>query len=715
MAATLESVKSKNGSERRRARFMWIFLINISAVAIGHMILNVYTNGVIRTIERRFSLSSSKTGLLNSCNDIFQICLVIFTGYFGQKYNKPRIICVTIMFSAISGFLMASPHILFSDYDDSYAHRMNSDKNNLSHKNYGPVTNLNYEQELGSENFTLDYPGFLDISPKMEIRGKSQKQFQNHDIQYCSKDTTFTDDPNEENEKCKNVDQDRVHPAFYVFVVAQLIVGIGSSGAFSLTMAYIDENAPKHKASLYIGILMSLLSFAPVSGLLLATLCLKFPENLLSGSVVESTDPSFIGCWWLGYLVVGIFIVVCAVPLWWYPKQFEDGDASQVGMRNEDKHEEGFFQLFKGIPKAIVGLMTNKLYIVNLCQIICSAYTMYGVFINLVRYIEIHFNRTAAMGSIIAGVVTAVTGAVGSLCGGALVSRFKMKAVDGIRLVLFISLIFATGMLILMNLACPQVEMDMNFDEKIGMNTTINDCNKPCLCTTNRVDYRPICASNNISYFSPCMAGCTDSINDTFTNCKCLRRPEHNNASISDRFIEGTAKRGYCIPPCNLLIPFAVTLFIMSFVCAVARVPSAMINLRIVKDEERAFALGVNSFAINLIGFIPSPLIFGYLIDKSCILWQVTCKTVGACLMFDVARLRFSIFGSAFFMEVLFFTFNFILYLFLRKMALGSALLSRHKEELCQSEVKVIEDEDKNGKCTEDDLKAMEMNELNGF
>lgn len=48
-------------------------------------------------------------------------------------------------------------------------------------------------------------------------------------------------------------------------------------------------------------------------------------------------------------------------------------------------------------------------------------------------------------------------------------------------------------------------------------------------------------------------------------------------------------------------------------------------------------------------------------------------------------------------------------------MALGSALLSRHKEELCQSEVKVIEDEDKNGKCTEDDLKAMEMNELNGF
>ena len=252
MAATLESGKSKDESERRRARFMWIFLINISAAATGHIILTVYTNGVIRTIERRFSLSSSKTGFLNSCNDVFQICLVIFIGYFGQKYNKPRIICVTIMFSAISGFLMASPHILFSDYDDTYAQRLNLDKIYQSHKNYSSVSNLNHGHHL-IHDLTLVHSEFSTFSPKMEIRGESRKKsfYKHNSIQYCSKTTNNTYDPDMEN--CKNVDQGRVHPAFYVFVVAQLIVGIGSSGAFALTMAYIDENAPKHKASLYLG------------------------------------------------------------------------------------------------------------------------------------------------------------------------------------------------------------------------------------------------------------------------------------------------------------------------------------------------------------------------------------------------------------------------------------------------------------------------------
>ena len=85
---------------------------------------------------------------------------------------------------------------------------------------------------------------------------------------------------------------------------------------------------------------------------------------------------------------------------------------------------------------------------------------------HLIEVVDLEFIRNS---DIHKGVVTAVTGAIGSLSGGALVSRFKMRAVDGIRLVLFTSLLFATGILILMNLACPQVEMDMNYDEKLGM------------------------------------------------------------------------------------------------------------------------------------------------------------------------------------------------------------------------------------------------------
>jgi Organic Anion Transporter Polypeptide (OATP) family len=44
-----------------------------------------------------------------------------------------------------------------------------------------------------------------------------------------------------------------VHPAYHVFVFAQLLSGVGSSGLHSLSLAYIDENAPRSRSAFYVG------------------------------------------------------------------------------------------------------------------------------------------------------------------------------------------------------------------------------------------------------------------------------------------------------------------------------------------------------------------------------------------------------------------------------------------------------------------------------
>jgi hypothetical protein len=97
-----------------------LFVLNICFMLLFHMIGGVYTSGVIRTIERRFSLRSSQTGFLFSCNDIIQTALVVPVGYFGRRANKPRILSVTVMFTAVAMMLMASPHWLF-DSSSSFA------------------------------------------------------------------------------------------------------------------------------------------------------------------------------------------------------------------------------------------------------------------------------------------------------------------------------------------------------------------------------------------------------------------------------------------------------------------------------------------------------------------------------------------------------------------------------------------------------------------
>ena len=78
------------------------------------MIGYAYTTGVLRTLERRFGLSSSQSGLIQSSNDIMHVSVVVFVGYFGLRGNKPRLICVTTAMAAVGNLLMSLPHFAFS-------------------------------------------------------------------------------------------------------------------------------------------------------------------------------------------------------------------------------------------------------------------------------------------------------------------------------------------------------------------------------------------------------------------------------------------------------------------------------------------------------------------------------------------------------------------------------------------------------------------------
>ena len=44
-------------------------------------------------------------------------------------------------------------------------------------------------------------------------------------------------------------------------------------------------------------------------------------------------------------------------------------------------------------------------------------------------------------------------------------------------------------------------------------------------------------------------------------------------------------------------------------------------------------------------GFLPAPLLFGALIDSTCILWDESCGKRGACLLYDTAAFRYLTYG----------------------------------------------------------------------
>jgi len=119
---TLMQSSDKNadvsGSENlRRRRFaLPLFTANAGCVTWLWMIGIVYTGSVVRTLERRFELRSTQTGVIMASGDIVHMCIVMFVGYFGRRGHKPRFMCVTALFSAVGNFLMVLPHWLYNTH-----------------------------------------------------------------------------------------------------------------------------------------------------------------------------------------------------------------------------------------------------------------------------------------------------------------------------------------------------------------------------------------------------------------------------------------------------------------------------------------------------------------------------------------------------------------------------------------------------------------------
>ena len=60
---------------------------------------------------------------------------------------------------------------------------------------------------------------------------------------------------------------------------------------------------------------------------------------------------------------------------------------------------------------------------------------------------------------------------------------------------------------------------------------------------------------------------------------------------------------------------------------------------RSVPENCRSLGMGLQPIFTKLFGNLPGPLVYGYFIDKTCLLWSTTCGKQGNCLEYDVESL----------------------------------------------------------------------------
>eukprot|EP00057_Strongylocentrotus_purpuratus_P026259 XP_011680733.1 PREDICTED: solute carrier organic anion transporter family member 4A1 [Strongylocentrotus purpuratus] len=558
------------------------------ATILQGMIVNGFTPGSITSIERRFGLSSQSTGILVSVYDFTNIIFVLFTVYVGGRGHKIRWVGVGCVLIGLSGILYALPHFTTPPY--SYVDATgggNSSSSGVCDRNGTGVGD------------TCETPG-----------GASTSDLSNY---------------------------------IYMFCAAQVVAGIGSLPLYTLGLTAMDESVSNKSYGPYFGTFFACVVLGPGFGFILSGSFLNiFTEiSIPEGVTLSTSDPGWVGAWWLGFLIVGSITLLMIIPLSLFPREFpttakiraEKANLAHANSGTEETTRAGFGERPSDLLRALRYLFTNPTFVFTCLGGVADALLINGFNAFLPKVLENQFSLSAGFATILTGILSIFGGIFGSLTAGFVLKRLKLDIRGLLKLTAAAS--FLTGVLSLIFLwHCPQQQLagvtvsyvDM---ASLGTGTNINltsTCNSNCSCAVEQ--FLPVCAGDT-NYFTPCHAGCeTDHDNGTYANCACLQE------SIQ------TVDSGLCRTSCSYQpYVFAVVAALFVFFAFFAQIPDLNVILRCVPDSQRSMALGVNSMLKRGLGSVPGPILLGAVIDQACILWQDVCGTRGSCWIYDNANL----------------------------------------------------------------------------
>ncbi|XP_041479869.1 solute carrier organic anion transporter family member 4A1-like isoform X3 [Lytechinus variegatus] len=550
----------------------YLSFLSIFVVAQG-MTVNGLVYVVVTSLERRYNFPSVRSGFISSSFDFTVMIIIIFVTYVGERGHKPMWLGIGALLFSCGSFMFAVPQFTTGPY------RVND----------GEI----HSDECNAFNQTEDSPDSTDT------RGLSNY--------------------------------------YWVFIGAQVLHGLGASPIYTLGITYIDENVVPASAGIYLGVFKAFAILGPALGYLLGGVFLgMYIDPLISKDELDITpkSPVWVGAWWMGFLVTGVLALIVAIPLCGFTRSLPGAKKVRELRRNE-AHNGHEFEVRAGLshslidfPRATWMLIRNPAFMCVSMVTVTETFTLASIAVFGPKYLESQFNMTSGSAAITAGLLVTPSSVLGALVGGYIVKRFDLKFRGMMKFVL-VALCASFLLTFTFMISCPNapfagVTVDygngtMKYSGKEANLTA--GCNADCHCGN---DFQPVCGEDNIMYYSACHAGCMNTVEDTeeseekYHECHCVM----SNNVTSNPLAQGGAMSGRCTSDCPLRAPFFALLFLMITFTFLATVPMITATLRVVSRSQRTYALGLQSLMFRLLGSVPGPVVFGALIDQSCLLWE---------------------------------------------------------------------------------------------
>ncbi|XP_076442002.1 solute carrier organic anion transporter family member 4A1-like isoform X2 [Babylonia areolata] len=580
---------------------VFVFLAVLLCLTEGYAV-NGIANSALLHLEKQFGLKSTQSALISSAQDIGALVVVLFVSYLGARHSKPHWVALGSVVMALGSFLFIVPHLATS----------------ASPGGKGPPP-----------------PGVCTLTePHTSTTTSNTTNTDNADT------STPSSGPSSSSSSSSN---DLVH-YLGLFMVANMVHGIGFCPMFTLGTVYIDENAEHSVAALYVGMTYAAAALGVAVGFFTGgqiseRYYVDFDTIDQSKLAIGPRDPQWIGAWWIGFIPSCVAFVLLALPIYGFPKTLPSGENKADEVANgkaEPKNaktsvcKDIFLPFFIAVKKLVVNVPFLFLCLSSASETLIISGMSSFAFKMLSEQYSISFDEA---GNLLGGLI--ILGGVGMVGGGLIIRLFRLQApgmclLNGALDLLAVALGFA------FLASCPEVRLagqDVPYPGDTSIAGFSSICQGSCEC--EGVAFAPVCGVDRTVYFSPCHAGCLSMDNPgpmaTFHNCTCVAHA----LNVSTMADNSTANNGRCVEACDNRSIFLPCLFLMFFAVLLTTTPNSMACLRIVNQDLRPFALGFQWMVIRLLGTIPGPPLVGYILDRACLVWSGSPDGSQFCAMYS--------------------------------------------------------------------------------